>query len=108
MTTTIQMSPERAMIATAITALDNDARATSAASSARGYTEGSSFNLRRPNGTGFLDVISDICIDAHQCAATELRDLASSYYEAYHARPGIVTTDEVAAACAEMRIALER
>ena len=107
MTPTITMSPERAMLLTAINALENDATSTSAASQARGYTEVSSFNLRRPNGTGFLDVMADICIDAHACSATEVRDLASSFYEDYRTRPGIITTDEVMKACASMRVALE-
>lgn len=108
MTTTTILSPERAMILTAITTLENDAKSTAKASSLRGYNEGSSYNVRRPDGSGLLDVLSDICIDAHLCGATDLRDAASKEYSEYQNRPGIVTTDEVLAVCSRLRTAVER
>jgi hypothetical protein len=108
MSTTTILSPERAMILTAITTLEDDARSVAQASALRGYTEGSSFNVRRPNGTGLLDILSDICIDAHLCGATDLRDAASKEYSEYQNRPGIVTTDEVLIVCSRLRAAVER
>lgn len=108
MTTATILSPERALILTAISTLEDDARSVANASVLRGYTEGSSFNVRRPDGSGLLDVLSDICIDAHLCGATELRDAASKEYSEYQNRPGIVTTDEVLAVCSRLRAAVER